>query len=68
MKESKKFIILSILVLISYLFNIAWICFTKNTCLLNSILAWASCILWLIVFSIDRYIQLKKIEKENDKE
>lgn len=68
MKESKKFIILSILVLISYLFNIVWMCITKNTCLLNSILAWASCILWLIVFSIDRYIQLKKIERENDKE
>lgn len=68
MKESKKFMILAILVLCSYLFNIVWMCVTKDTCLLNSILAWASCIFWLIIFSIDRYIQLKKFEKLNDED
>ena len=67
MKESKKFIIFisfALLIYIAHIIRALIIGANVYTC----IMGWICCILWMLLFTIDRYLMLKQIEKEDEEE
>ena len=67
MKETKKFLIFAIITLIIYIGNlIKTIIVGASLC--SNIVAWSCGIIWLSIYAIEHYLQLKQIEKEIDEE